>query len=99
MRAHLTWHFTKILQKKHHEKSSKRKKRVKQTCYGEALTSDEIVARLEGECATTPPDKEPVCDDHDEGEYSIVNSHTDLFMWMYMYLASIVLYSQAGNFN
>ncbi|XP_065891572.1 tigger transposable element-derived protein 2-like [Dysidea avara] len=79
MRAHLTWHFTKILQKKHHEKSSKRKKRVKQTCYGEALTSDEIVARLEGECATTPPDKEPVCDDHDE--------------------ASIVLYSQAGNFN
>ena len=57
------------------------------------------MARLEGECATTPPDKEPVCDDHDEGEYSIVNSHTDLFMWMYMYLASIVLYSQAGHFN
>ena len=71
MRAHLTWHFTKILQKKHQEKSSKRKKRVKQTFYGEALTSDEIMARLGGECTTRKSsDEVPTYDDHDEGRHS-----------------------------
>ena len=68
-RAHITWHFTKILQKKHHEKSSKCKRRVKQTCYGEALTSDEIMARLEGACATTQFDEVPAYGDHDEGKH------------------------------
>jgi len=73
MRSYLACHFTKILQKKHHEKSSTHKRRVKQTCYGEALTSDEIVARLEGECATTIlSDEVPAYDDHDEGNHSLL---------------------------
>jgi len=73
MRSYLACHFTKILQKKHHEKSSTCKRRVKQTCYGEALTSDEIVARLEGECATIIlSDEVPAYDDHDEGNHSLL---------------------------
>jgi len=54
--------------KKHHEKSSIRKRRVKQT-----LTSDKIVARLEGECATAIlSDEVPAYDDHDEGNHSLL---------------------------
>ena len=51
MRAHITLHFTRILQKKHCKKMPQRKRRVQLTCYGEALTSDEIVARLERQAA------------------------------------------------
>ena len=49
MRAHITLHFTKVLQARKHNTPCQRKKRVKLTYYGEALTSDEIVARLESQ--------------------------------------------------
>ena len=78
MRAHVTLHFNKILLQKHCKKTSQHKRRVQLTFYGEALTSNEIVARLEsqavakqnlscGKKATTSNNDE---DDDDDDEYS-----------------------------
>ena len=81
MCPHLTSHFSKLLQKKN-EQHTKKKKRVN-TEYGEALTSEEVIARLESQAMAKasktnskqkkqPEDKSVnnEASDHDEGKLS-----------------------------
>ena len=81
MRPHLTSHFSKLLQKKN-EQHTKKKKRVN-TEYGEALTSEEVIARLESQVMAKAsktnskqkkqPEDQSVnneASDHDEGKLS-----------------------------
>ena len=49
MRPHLTLHFEKWLQKKHAGKGDGRRKRVKPSYYGEAVTSDEVFERVKAD--------------------------------------------------
>lgn len=84
MRAHITLHFTKVLQQKKYNISHQRKKRVKLTCHGEALTSDEIVARLESQAAekngskslATQDSSEDAFSSHDEGIDTVTSACT-----------------------
>ena len=50
MRPHLTMHFEKLLQKKHADtRATTTRKRVRANYYGEALTSDDMLQRLQDE--------------------------------------------------
>ena len=79
MRPHLTLHFEKLLQKKHAGKGEGRRKRVKPSYYGEALTSDEVFERVKADEArkkkrrSPTPAEEPenVEESHDEGEFFV----------------------------
>ena len=81
MRAHITLHFTKILQQKHCKKVPQRKRRVQLTCYGEALTSDEIIARLESQVAAkqnpSQCDKTAIGCNHEEDDENEYSSHDE----------------------
>jgi hypothetical protein len=55
--AHLTLHFQKLLQQKNASKGTKARKRVQSRYYGEALTSDEVMERMQEEKSTKGPSK------------------------------------------
>ena len=57
MRPHLTLHFQKLLQQKNASKGTKARKRVQSQYYGEALTSDEVMERMQEEKSTKGPSK------------------------------------------
>ena len=57
MRPHLTLHFQKLLQQKNASKGTKARKRVQSRYYGEALTSDEVMERMQEEKSTKGPSK------------------------------------------
>lgn len=61
LQAHITFYYTKVLPMKKYSVSHQRKERVKQTCYGEALTSDEMVAKFKCQTAENSPKSLPTC--------------------------------------